>query len=127
MDCLNWRVQNEIDNILSVSLDAIDPCMLLFRHFLDLYVFIDKILLKYIFIARDYEFLHVKYGCCSFFQKPIIPTDLYRGIRDSQLIGLSGYSREVLFKHNLFSVHITLVVLYLSSKCTFLLPLIRTT
>ncbi|XP_022642714.1 phosphatidylinositol/phosphatidylcholine transfer protein SFH9 isoform X2 [Vigna radiata var. radiata] len=43
IDCLNWRVQNEIDNILS---------------------------------------------------KPIIPTDLYRGIRDSQLIGLSGYSRE---------------------------------
>ncbi|KAL9320710.1 hypothetical protein ACSQ67_012549 [Phaseolus vulgaris] len=43
IDCLNWRVQNEIDNILS---------------------------------------------------KPIIPTDFYRGIRDSQLIGLSGYSRE---------------------------------
>ncbi|KAG4990217.1 hypothetical protein AAZX31_09G015100 [Glycine max] len=43
VDCLKWRVQNEIDNILS---------------------------------------------------KPIIPTDLYRGIRDSQLIGLSGYSRE---------------------------------
>ncbi|KAL9320714.1 hypothetical protein ACSQ67_012553 [Phaseolus vulgaris] len=45
IDCLNWRVQNEIDNILS---------------------------------------------------KPIIPTDFYRGIRDSQLIGLSGYSRESL-------------------------------
>ncbi|XP_061339815.1 phosphatidylinositol/phosphatidylcholine transfer protein SFH2-like [Gastrolobium bilobum] len=42
VDCLNWRVQNEIDNILS---------------------------------------------------KPISP-DLYRAVRDSQLIGLSGYSRE---------------------------------
>ncbi|RXH99506.1 hypothetical protein DVH24_011831 [Malus domestica] len=26
--------------------------------------------------------------------KPIVPTELYRGVRDSQLIGLSGYSRE---------------------------------
>ncbi|PKI71486.1 phosphatidylinositol/phosphatidylcholine transfer protein SFH9 isoform X2 [Punica granatum] len=43
LDCLNWRIQNEIDNILA---------------------------------------------------KPIIPTDLYRSVRDSQLIGLSGYSRE---------------------------------
>ncbi|KAL8142152.1 hypothetical protein V2J09_015184 [Rumex salicifolius] len=43
VDCLNWRVENEIDNILA---------------------------------------------------KPIIPSDLYRSIRDSQLIGLSGYSKE---------------------------------
>ncbi|XP_057416616.1 phosphatidylinositol/phosphatidylcholine transfer protein SFH9-like [Lotus japonicus] len=43
VDCLQWRVQNEIDNILS---------------------------------------------------KPIVPPDLYRAIRDSQLIGLSGYTRE---------------------------------
>ncbi|KAF8409754.1 hypothetical protein HHK36_005833 [Tetracentron sinense] len=43
VDCLNWRIQNEIDNILA---------------------------------------------------KPIIPTDLYRAVRDSQLIGLSGYSKE---------------------------------
>ncbi|KAJ1427109.1 CRAL/TRIO, N-terminal domain [Sesbania bispinosa] len=43
VDCLNWRVQNEIDNILS---------------------------------------------------KPIVPPDLYRAIRDSQLIGVSGYTRE---------------------------------
>lgn len=28
-------------------------------------------------------------------QKPIIPTELYRQVRDSQLIGMSGYSREV--------------------------------
>ncbi|XP_074588208.1 phosphatidylinositol/phosphatidylcholine transfer protein SFH2-like [Curcuma longa] len=26
--------------------------------------------------------------------KPIIPADLYRGIRDSQLVGLSGYTKE---------------------------------
>ncbi|KAJ0986912.1 hypothetical protein J5N97_005268 [Dioscorea zingiberensis] len=43
VDCLNWRQQNEIDNILA---------------------------------------------------KPIIPRDLYRAVRDSQLIGLSGYSKE---------------------------------
>eukprot|EP00268_Persea_americana_P018870 TRINITY_DN19686_c0_g1_i2.p1 TRINITY_DN19686_c0_g1~~TRINITY_DN19686_c0_g1_i2.p1 ORF type:complete len:241 (-),score=28.44 TRINITY_DN19686_c0_g1_i2:1729-2451(-) len=43
MDCLNWRIQNGIDNILT---------------------------------------------------KPILPTNLYRGIRDTQLIGLSGYSKE---------------------------------
>ncbi|XP_022876917.1 protein real-time-like [Olea europaea var. sylvestris] len=42
-DCLNWRIQNEIDNILA---------------------------------------------------KPIIPDELYRGIRDSQLVGMSGYSKE---------------------------------
>ncbi|CAK9145127.1 unnamed protein product [Ilex paraguariensis] len=43
VDSLNWRVQNEIDNILA---------------------------------------------------KPIIPTDLYRAVRDSYLIGMSGYSKE---------------------------------
>ncbi|KAL5987975.1 hypothetical protein ACLOJK_035737 [Asimina triloba] len=43
VDCLNWRIQNEIDNILA---------------------------------------------------KPIVPADLYRAIRSSQLIGMSGYSKE---------------------------------
>ncbi|CAL5402624.1 unnamed protein product [Camellia sinensis] len=43
LDCLNWRMQNEIDNILA---------------------------------------------------KPIIPTELYRAVRDSQLVGVSGYSKE---------------------------------
>ncbi|KAL9254054.1 Phosphatidylinositol/phosphatidylcholine transfer protein SFH9-like protein [Drosera capensis] len=43
VDCLKWRVQNEIDNILT---------------------------------------------------KPIVPVDLYRVVRDSQLVGLSGYSKE---------------------------------
>ncbi|XP_020531272.1 phosphatidylinositol/phosphatidylcholine transfer protein SFH2 [Amborella trichopoda] len=43
LDCLNWRIQSEIDNILA---------------------------------------------------KPIIPSNMYRAVRDSQLIGLSGYSKE---------------------------------
>ncbi|CAA0818021.1 Sec14p-like phosphatidylinositol transfer family protein [Striga hermonthica] len=43
VDCLNWRVENDIDSMLA---------------------------------------------------KPIVPEDLYRGIRDSQLIGLSGYTNE---------------------------------
>lgn len=43
LDCLKWRVQNEIDDILA---------------------------------------------------KPIVPVDLYRAIRDSQLVGFMGYSRE---------------------------------
>lgn len=43
IDCLNWRIQNEIDNILA---------------------------------------------------KPIVPSELYRGVRDSQLVGLSGYTKE---------------------------------
>ncbi|KAM0942576.1 putative CRAL-TRIO lipid binding domain, CRAL/TRIO domain, CRAL/TRIO domain superfamily [Dioscorea sansibarensis] len=43
IDCLTWRLQNAIDNILS---------------------------------------------------KPIVPMDLYKVVRDSQLVGLSGFSRE---------------------------------
>ncbi|XP_062161519.1 SEC14 cytosolic factor isoform X2 [Alnus glutinosa] len=43
VDCLNWRVQSEIDNILA---------------------------------------------------KPIVPAELYRAVRNSQLIGVSGHSRE---------------------------------
>ncbi|XP_011095896.1 phosphatidylinositol/phosphatidylcholine transfer protein SFH2 [Sesamum indicum] len=43
VDCLNWRIQNDIDDMLA---------------------------------------------------KPIVPIELYRGIRDSQLIGLSGYTNE---------------------------------
>ncbi|XP_068643281.1 phosphatidylinositol/phosphatidylcholine transfer protein SFH9-like [Aristolochia californica] len=43
VDCLNWRMQNEIDTILA---------------------------------------------------KPIVPVDVYRAVRDSHLVGLSGYSRE---------------------------------
>ncbi|XP_047337778.1 phosphatidylinositol/phosphatidylcholine transfer protein SFH9-like [Impatiens glandulifera] len=43
VDCLKWRIENEIDDILA---------------------------------------------------KPIVPTEVYRSVRDSQLIGLSGYTRE---------------------------------
>ncbi|KAL0792921.1 hypothetical protein Bca101_064298 [Brassica carinata] len=43
VECLRWRVDNEIDSILS---------------------------------------------------KPIVPSELYRNVRDSQLIGMSGYTRE---------------------------------
>ncbi|XP_042520860.1 phosphatidylinositol/phosphatidylcholine transfer protein SFH9-like isoform X2 [Macadamia integrifolia] len=43
VDCLNWRIQNEIDSILT---------------------------------------------------RPIAPTDLYRAVRDSQLIGMSGYTKQ---------------------------------
>ncbi|EOA13661.1 hypothetical protein CARUB_v10026730mg [Capsella rubella] len=43
VECLRWRVDNEIDSILS---------------------------------------------------KPIVPTELYRDVRDSQLIGMSGYTKE---------------------------------
>ncbi|XP_050944947.1 uncharacterized protein LOC103485225 isoform X3 [Cucumis melo] len=43
VDCLKWRVENEIDNVL---------------------------------------------------RKPILPADVYRAVRDSQLVGLSGYSKE---------------------------------
>ncbi|KAI7734103.1 hypothetical protein M8C21_018902 [Ambrosia artemisiifolia] len=43
VDCLQWRIQNHIDDILS---------------------------------------------------KPIVPVDFYRGVRDSQLTGMSGYTKE---------------------------------
>ncbi|KAM7251993.1 hypothetical protein ACFE04_023876 [Oxalis oulophora] len=43
IDCLEWRIQSEIDDILA---------------------------------------------------KPIVPTELYRAVRDSQLIGMSGFSKE---------------------------------
>ncbi|XP_076899211.1 phosphatidylinositol/phosphatidylcholine transfer protein SFH1-like isoform X1 [Bidens hawaiensis] len=33
-------------------------------------------------------------GIDDILAKPIIPTNFYRGVRDSQLIGLSGYTRE---------------------------------
>ncbi|XP_064992037.1 SEC14 cytosolic factor-like [Musa acuminata AAA Group] len=54
LDCLNWRIQNCIDEILA---------------------------------------------------KPIIPADLYRGIRDSQLVGLSGYTKD---GHPVFAIGVGL-------------------
>ena len=41
-----------------------------------------------------YELIHLLWY--TFVQKPIILADLYRDIQYSQLIGLSGYSREVI-------------------------------
>ncbi|XP_076923207.1 SEC14 cytosolic factor-like isoform X2 [Bidens hawaiensis] len=38
----------------------------------------------------------LQYGIDDILAKPIIPTNFYRGVRDSQLIGLSGYTRESL-------------------------------
>lgn len=61
-------------------------------------------------------------------QKPIIPPELYRAVRDSQLVGLSGYSKEV-HKYN----HIVLQYLIFntfssyptSNKYCILLPKIK--
>nr|XP_009407934.1 PREDICTED: SEC14 cytosolic factor-like isoform X2 [Musa acuminata subsp. malaccensis] len=39
------------------------------------------------------------------FQKPIIPADLYRGIRDSQLIGMPGYTKD---GHPVFAIGVGL-------------------
>ncbi|MCL7050261.1 hypothetical protein MKW94_018984, partial [Papaver nudicaule] len=49
--------------------------------------FIDEALVRFL-KARDWNVVKARK------MKPIVPTDLYRGIRDSQLIGLSGYSNE---------------------------------
>ncbi|KAL4573674.1 hypothetical protein LXL04_020488 [Taraxacum kok-saghyz] len=38
-------------------------------------------------------------GIDDILAKPIIPANFYRGVRDSQLIGVSGYTREVTFIH----------------------------
>lgn len=48
----------------------------------------------------------------SFLQKPITPSDVYRTVRDSQLVGMSGYSKEVIIPHILMNYN-----------CTFVLPL----
>ncbi|KAL8160822.1 hypothetical protein V2J09_012311, partial [Rumex salicifolius] len=54
LDCLNWRLQNQIDSILS---------------------------------------------------KPILPVEQYKAVRDSQLIGMSGYSKE---GHPVFAIGVGL-------------------
>ncbi|KAK2652681.1 hypothetical protein Ddye_012537 [Dipteronia dyeriana] len=65
VDCLHWRVQNEIDKILSHNERTHDA---------------------FVIACLVITFLSV--------QKPIVPANFYRGVRDSQLIGMSGYSRE---------------------------------
>lgn len=58
-------------------------------------------------------------------QKPIIPTELYRGVRDSQLIGLSGYSREVfiLILFVMFTVSSLDLKMFIISILQYLAPL----
>jgi len=79
---LNWRIQNEIDSILEVSsLSVLEQAWLL-----------TKVLGC---SARIYTSLLWSSVCAGLLQKPIIPVDLYRSIRNTQLVGLSGYSKEV--------------------------------
>ncbi|XP_038983868.1 phosphatidylinositol/phosphatidylcholine transfer protein SFH9 isoform X2 [Phoenix dactylifera] len=47
----------------------------------------------------------IQNGIDNILSKPIIPTDLYRAVRDSQLIGLSGYSKE---GHPVFAIGVGL-------------------
>lgn len=161
VDCLKWRVENNIDGMLAVSIAVLilyviiwsSPiyilpltasasfsysifCTVIFE-FLGLlsavsYIF-GILILDFKFVAivtlptisnwnaamkvifwgwsqiwklHDLmldEFFHwCSTFCCKvriyyfvFIQKPILPVELYRDIRDSQLIGLSGYSNEV--------------------------------
>lgn len=82
VDCLNWRVQNEIDDILSVSQSHSSlgkftkTCLVFNNYFLN---------------------CRIKKDWTIFLQKIITP-ELYRDIRDTQLIGLSGYSNTVCYK-----------------------------
>ncbi|XP_022977705.1 SEC14 cytosolic factor-like isoform X1 [Cucurbita maxima] len=67
VDCLKWRVENQIDKILRVSVST----------------------------ARLLRWLPILFLTAFYcLQKPIFPADVYRSVRDSQLVGLSGYSKE---------------------------------
>ncbi|KAD4178823.1 hypothetical protein E3N88_27414 [Mikania micrantha] len=67
VDCLIWRTENEILKILSVS-----------------------------YVHRVYFFvtLFTWLTFCLCLQKPIVPSEFYRSVRDSQLIGMSGYTKD---------------------------------
>ncbi|XP_038882913.1 SEC14 cytosolic factor-like isoform X1 [Benincasa hispida] len=67
VDCLKWRVENEIDKVLRVSVSTAHS------------------------LRWPKVFLLTSLYCL---QKPIFPADVYRAVRDSQLVGLSGYSKE---------------------------------
>lgn len=45
-------------------------------------------------------------------QKPIVPAELYRAVRDSHLIGMSGYSKEVPFFFSFLSKSILILQSY---------------
>ena len=48
-------------------------------------------------------------------KKPIVPVELYRGIRDSQLVGLSGYSKEVAYYSTISTLFEFLFLISLTS------------
>lgn len=53
--------------------------------------------------------------CIGFhLQKPIVPADLYRAVRDSQLVGMSGYTKQVF---QLLIQQFFPLGLYLNCKC----------
>ncbi|CAK9156794.1 unnamed protein product [Ilex paraguariensis] len=74
VDCLKWRVQNEIDDILAPYIYGRISTFTMLQLSLSLYKLDTTI------VATG--------------KKPIVPADLYRAIRDSQLIGLPEYSKE---------------------------------
>nr|CAB3456659.1 unnamed protein product [Digitaria exilis] len=63
LDCLNWRIQNDIDSVLAVST---------------------------FFSWYSSHFIYYM----LLIQKPIVPSDLYKAIRDTLLVGMTGYSKQ---------------------------------
>ncbi|THG10242.1 hypothetical protein TEA_003644 [Camellia sinensis var. sinensis] len=81
LDCLNWRMQNEIDNILALENLATNLVAYIRAQL--------NVSIKFMFVPQ--VFIVRVLGTQN---KPIIPTELYRAVRDSQLVGVSGYSKE---------------------------------
>lgn len=79
---------NEIDDMLAVSSGIHDYnlCIWTLMYFFRLVFVLNISVLTPIFKFRFYNFT---------LQKPLAPVERYRAIRDSQFIGLSGYSNEV--------------------------------
>uniref|UniRef100_A0A8R7UIS2 Uncharacterized protein n=2 Tax=Triticum TaxID=4564 RepID=A0A8R7UIS2_TRIUA len=81
MDCLNWRLQNEIDSVLAVIAFYRQQSLVFFivvQHCST------TIVLAYVIpLTSNHHFISM--------QKPILPADLYRSIRDTLLVGLTGY------------------------------------
>ncbi|THU62320.1 hypothetical protein C4D60_Mb01t03890 [Musa balbisiana] len=87
MDCLNWRIQNHIDDILAKPIIPAE----LYRGVRDSQLIG---LSGYSNELMDCLNWRIQNHIDDILAKPIIPAELYRGVRDSQLIGLSGYSNE---------------------------------
>lgn len=81
--CFNWRILTSWFNHSSWTWSV---CLISYWDFLGIF---------YCLRPSINAFLNL------WWQKPIIPADLYRTVRDSQLIGLSGFSKEVLSTPNL--------------------------